>query len=87
MLLRICTLQLEQEINGFMLFRAKISEETGLSRTSLCKALSDGSKPQFANNHEGFESDWTANSGESGLCLKLEESQLALHSRHRLPVR
>ena len=25
----------------------KISEETGLSRTSLYKALSDGSKPQF----------------------------------------
>lgn len=27
---------------------AKISEETGLSRTSLYKALSDGAKPQFA---------------------------------------
>lgn len=26
----------------------KISEETGLSRPSLYKALSDGSKPQFA---------------------------------------
>ena len=26
----------------------KISEETGLSRTSLYKALSDGAKPQFA---------------------------------------
>jgi len=25
----------------------KISEETGLSRTSLYKALSDGAKPQF----------------------------------------
>lgn len=25
----------------------KIAEETGLSRTSLYKALSDGSKPQF----------------------------------------
>jgi probable addiction module antidote protein len=25
----------------------KIAEETGLSRPSLCKALSDGSKPQF----------------------------------------
>jgi probable addiction module antidote protein len=27
---------------------SKIAEETGLSRTSLYKALSDGSKPQFA---------------------------------------
>jgi len=26
---------------------SKISEETGLSRTSLYKALSDGAKPQF----------------------------------------
>jgi len=26
----------------------KIAEETGLSRTSLYKALSDGSKPQFS---------------------------------------
>ncbi|SNY99555.1 addiction module antidote protein [Flagellimonas pacifica] len=26
----------------------KISEETGLSRTSLYKALSDGAKPQFS---------------------------------------
>jgi len=26
----------------------KIAEETGLSRTSLYKALSDGAKPQFA---------------------------------------
>jgi len=26
----------------------KIAKETGLSRTSLYKALSDGSKPQFA---------------------------------------
>ena len=26
----------------------KISDETGLSRTSLYKALSDGSKPQFS---------------------------------------
>jgi probable addiction module antidote protein len=26
----------------------KISEETGLSRPSLYKALSDGAKPQFA---------------------------------------
>jgi len=26
----------------------KISEETGLSRTSLYKALSEGAKPQFA---------------------------------------
>ncbi len=26
----------------------KISEETGLSRSSLYKALSDGAKPQFA---------------------------------------
>ena len=27
---------------------AKISEQTGLSRTSLYKTLSDGAKPQFA---------------------------------------
>jgi DNA-binding phage protein len=33
----------------------KISEETGLSRPSLYKALSDEAKPQFANNNENFE--------------------------------
>lgn len=27
---------------------SKIAEETGMSRTSLYKALSDGAKPQFA---------------------------------------
>ncbi len=26
----------------------KIAEETGLSKPSLCKALSDGAKPQFS---------------------------------------
>jgi len=29
--------------------------ETGLSRPSLYKALSDEAKPQFANNNENFE--------------------------------
>jgi len=44
----------------------KISEETGLSRPSLYKALSDGAKPQFATIMKVLK----ANSSESNVCLK-----------------
>ena len=46
----------------------KISEDTGLSRPSLYKALSDGSKPQFAtilNNH--LLRRWVESIGQSPL--------------------
>ena len=40
---------------------SKIAEETGLSRPSLYKALSDGAKPQFATVMKVFESYWRQN--------------------------
>src|SRR5690554_561724 len=47
----------------------KIAEKTGMSRPSLYKALSDGSKPQFENN-ESTESHWRTNKREASVCLK-----------------
>jgi probable addiction module antidote protein len=43
----------------------KIAEETGLSRPSLCKALSDGAKPQFAT----IMKNRRTNSSEPNVCL------------------
>ncbi len=60
----------------------KIAEETGLSRPSLYKALSDGAKPQFETIMKVLKSYWGSNKYKTNRCCL--EYQLKDNKTHHM---